>query len=88
VAVTADQDESLTVRGRVVQGTAEGAAIPADLALELLVLDSAGNLAAQYDGVTGAEGAYEFTQVARAAGDVYLIRVVTRAYPGRADQRD
>jgi len=69
------QDNVLTVRGRVVQGTTNGETIPAGLAIDLLVLNSAGSLVGQYSAVTSEGGAYEVNQVARAAGNIYLIRV-------------
>jgi hypothetical protein len=68
-------EEVLTVTGRLVQGTAGGAAIPPGLAVELYALDAHGNLAGTYDTVSTEENTFTFENVARAAGNMYLIQV-------------
>jgi hypothetical protein len=68
-------EEVLTVTGRLVQGTAGGAAIPPGLAVELYVLDAHGNLAGVYDTLSTEENTFMFENVARAAGNMYLIQV-------------
>ena len=75
VAPPLSQDGTLTVRGRLVQGTAGGEAIPAGLAMQLFVLDAHGNLAGVYDTTSSEDSSYAFENVPRSAGDVYLIQV-------------
>jgi mono/diheme cytochrome c family protein len=66
---------TLTVRGHLIRGTANGAPIPPGLAMQLYALDVNGNLIGVYETTSDADGGYEFQNVARAAGDVYLVQV-------------
>jgi len=75
VLPTLDQEATLTVRGRLVQGTAGGEAIPAGLPMQLYALDVHGNLAGVYQGESGEGGAFTFENVARAVGNIYLVQV-------------
>lgn len=70
-----EQEEMLVVRGRLVQGTAGGEAIPAGLPMQLYVLDVHGNLAGIYEAQSGENGTFRFENVARAPGNIYLIQV-------------
>lgn len=76
-----EQDETLVVRGRVVQGTAGGEAIPAGLPMQLYVLDVHGNLAGTYEAQSGEGGAFLFENVARAPGNIYLVQVTYDGIP-------
>ncbi len=75
VAPPLSQEGTLTIRGRLVQGTAGGDAIPAGLAMQLFVLDAHGNMAGVYDTTSSEDSSYAFDNVPRSAGDVYLIQV-------------
>jgi mono/diheme cytochrome c family protein len=66
---------TLTVRGRLIRGTANGAPIPPGLAMQLYALDVNGNLIGAYETTSNEDGTYEFPDVTRAAGDVYLVQV-------------
>jgi cytochrome c5 len=70
-----EQEESLVVRGRLIQGTAGGETLPAGLPMQLYVLDVHGNLAGTYETQSGEGGAFVFENVARAPGNVYLVQV-------------
>jgi len=70
-----EQDETLVVRGRLVQGTAGGEALPVGLPMQLYVLDVHGNLAGTYETQSGEAGAFVFENVARAPGNIYLVQV-------------
>ncbi len=70
-----DQEETLTVQGRLMQGTAGGEAIPAGLPMQLYALDVHGNMAGVYEGESGEGGTFTFENVARAVGNMYLIQV-------------
>ncbi len=70
-----EQEATLTVRGRLVQGTTGGETLPAGLPMQLYALDVHGNLAGVYQGESGEDGAYEFEAVARAMGNIYLVQV-------------
>jgi len=70
-----DQEETLTVRGRLVQGTAGGEAISAGLPMQLYALDVHGNMAGVYEGESGDGGVFTFEKVARAVGNMYLVQV-------------
>ncbi len=70
-----EQADTLTVRGRLVQGTANGETIPAGLPMQLYALDVHGNLVGTYDTSSTENGTYAFENVARAAGNVYLVQV-------------
>jgi len=70
-----EQDETLVVRGRLVQGTAGGEALPVGLPMQLYVLDVHGNLAGTYETQSGEAGAFIFENVARAPGNIYLVQV-------------
>jgi mono/diheme cytochrome c family protein len=70
-----EQEATLVVRGRLVQGTAGGEVIPAGLPMQLYALDVHGNLAGVYQGESGEGGAYLFEGVARAMGNIYLVQV-------------
>lgn len=70
-----DQEETLTVQGRLMQGTAGGEAIPAGLPMQLYALDVHGNLAGVYESESGEGGAFTFENVARAVGNIYLVQV-------------
>jgi len=65
-AASLEQDETLVVRGHLVQGTADGEVIPAGLPMQLYVLDVHGNLAGIYETESAEGGAYIFEDVARA----------------------
>jgi mono/diheme cytochrome c family protein len=67
--------ETLTVQGKLLQGTTDGAPIPAGLLVELYALDAQGNLSGAYDTTSGDGGAFSFPNVTRAANDMYLIQV-------------
>ena len=67
--------ETLTVQGQLLQGTTDGALIPAGLLVELYALDADGNLTGAYDTNSAADGTFSFANVTRAANDVYLIQV-------------
>jgi mono/diheme cytochrome c family protein len=66
---------TLTVRGRLLQGTVDGAPIPPGLAMQLYALDVNGNLVDAYETTSNDDGTYEFPNVTRAPGDVYLVQV-------------
>ena len=70
-----EQADTLTVRGRLVQGSANGEAISAGLPMQLYVLDVHGNLVGTYDTMSTENGTYVFESVARAAGNIYLVQV-------------
>ncbi len=70
-----EQEETLIVRGRLMQGTAGGEEIPAGLPMQLYVLDVHGNLAGVYEAQSGEAGAFIFENIARAPGNLYLIQV-------------
>ncbi len=74
-AASLEQDETLVVRGHLVQGTADGEVIPAGLPMQLYVLDVHGNLAGIYETESAEGGAYIFEDVARALGNIYLVQV-------------
>jgi cytochrome c5 len=80
-AAAISQEEVLTVSGQLVQGTTSGEAIPAGLEMELYVLDVHGELAGQYSTVSLEDGSYRFSNVARAAGNVYLVQVTYDGIP-------
>jgi mono/diheme cytochrome c family protein len=67
--------ETLSVRGRLVAGTANGEPIPDGLDVLLFVLDRTGELIDSYETVSGENGVYVFEEVARAPGNIYLIQV-------------
>jgi hypothetical protein len=67
--------ETLTVQGKLLQGTTDGAPILAGLLVELYALDAQGNLSGAYDTTSGDGGAFSFPNVTRAANDMYLIQV-------------
>jgi mono/diheme cytochrome c family protein len=71
---TLNTGETTTVRGRLIQGTEDGQPIPSDLPMELYVLDAHNAMAGIYDTTSAADGTFEFVDVARAAGNVYLIQ--------------
>jgi mono/diheme cytochrome c family protein len=71
----ASSGDTLTVEGKLVQGTADGAPIPAGQLVELYALDAQGNLAGAYDANSSADGTFSIPNVTRAAGDMYLIQV-------------
>jgi len=66
---------TLTVRGRLIQGTVDGAPIPPGLAMQLYALDVNGNLVDAYETTSNDDGTYEFPNVTRAPGDGYLVKV-------------
>jgi mono/diheme cytochrome c family protein len=66
---------TLTVRGRLIRGTVDGAPIPPGLAMQLYALDVNGNLIGVYETTSNDDGSYQFQNVTRAAGDVYLVQV-------------
>ncbi|MEW6580165.1 MAG: cytochrome c [Chloroflexota bacterium] len=72
---TLDQEETLTVKGRLLQGTAGGETIPAGLPMQLYALDVHGNLAGVYQSESAEGGAFTFEKVARAVGNIYLVQV-------------
>ena len=74
-AAALEQDETLVVRGQLVQGTADGETIPAGLPMQLYVLDVHGNLVDVYETESEEGGAYRFENVARAIGNIYLVQV-------------
>ncbi len=67
--------ETLTVQGKLLQGTTDGEPIPPGLLIELYALDAQGNLAGSYNTTSGDGGAFSIPNVTRAAGDMYLIQV-------------
>ncbi|MBN1200957.1 MAG: hypothetical protein JXJ20_03785 [Anaerolineae bacterium] len=86
---------TLTVRGRLIQGTGDGDPIPAGLAVELLVLDAQGEIAGEYEALTGAGGAFVFEDVVRAPEYAYFVHIgyagVTQGAqiaPIRGDEED
>ncbi|MEB2286855.1 MAG: cytochrome c [Anaerolineae bacterium] len=72
---TLEQEATLTVQGRLVQGTAGGEVIPAGLPMQLYALDVHGNLAGIYESESAEGGAFTFEDVARAVGNIYLVQV-------------
>ncbi|MCZ7541484.1 MAG: cytochrome c [Anaerolineae bacterium] len=72
---TLEQEATLTVRGRLVQGTAGGEVIPVGLPMQLYALDVHGNLAGVYESESAEDGAFTFENVARAVGNMYLVQV-------------
>jgi mono/diheme cytochrome c family protein len=73
VAGVIDTGETLTVRGRLLQGTADGDPIPPNLPLELRVFDAHSNQVGVYDTTTADDNSFEFDDVPRAAGHMYAI---------------
>jgi mono/diheme cytochrome c family protein len=71
----ASSGDTLTVQGRLLQGTADGPSIPAGLVVELYALDAQGNLAGAYNATSDEDGAFSVPNVTRTAGDMYLIQV-------------
>lgn len=67
-------EETLTVRGRLVQGTIGGDPLPGDLPLDLYVLDSHGELVDIYETTSTDDHTFEFTDVARGRGYIYLVQ--------------
>lgn len=65
---------TLTVRGRIIQGTEGGASIPPDLPVEVYALDPHGAVVGIYEAACDAEGTYEIRDVARGEGFLYLVR--------------
>ena len=65
---------TLTVRGKLIQGTDSGATIPPAQPVELYALDPSGTVVGIYDATCSDDGSYEFTDVARGVGFLYLVR--------------
>lgn len=65
---------TLTVRGKLIQGTGGGATIPPQQPVELYALDPNGTVVGIYDATCDGDGAYEFAEVARGEGFLYLVR--------------
>lgn len=74
VAEESAPEETLTVRGRLVQGTAGGDPIPGDLPLDLYALDPHGALIDIYETTSADDGTFEFANVARGRGYIYLVQ--------------
>ena len=72
--VAVSTGEVLTVRGKLVQGTAGGEVIPPDLDVQLYVLDEQGNLAGTFDTSSAEDNSYTFENIPRAQGYMYLIQ--------------
>jgi mono/diheme cytochrome c family protein len=72
---------TLTVQGKLVQGTTDGSPIPAGQLVELYALDAQGNLAGAYDTNSLDDGSFSIPNVARAPGDMYLIQVTYDEVP-------
>ncbi len=67
--------ETLTIRGRLIQGTSGGEQIPGGLTIELYALDMHGQLAGSYQTESAEDGTYVFENVARGASSSYLLSV-------------
>lgn len=70
-----DQENVLTVTGRLVQGTSNGEPVPAGLGLDLYALDANGSLIGVYQTTSGENAVYTFEDVPRAAGNIYLVQI-------------
>jgi mono/diheme cytochrome c family protein len=64
---------TLTVRGKLIQGTDGGDAIPADQPVELYAVDPHGTIVGIYDTACDGDGAYTFEDVASGEGFLYLV---------------
>jgi len=67
--------ETLTVSGRLLQGTSGGETIPGGLPVELYALDMHGQIAGTYQTESAGDGSYVFENVARGAASSYLLSV-------------
>jgi mono/diheme cytochrome c family protein len=65
--------ETMTVRGRLVSGTAEGKAIPADVPVELLLVDESAVLLDRYSTATNEDNSFVFDNVVREPTAVYAL---------------
>ncbi|MBL8164799.1 MAG: hypothetical protein JNJ61_22630 [Anaerolineae bacterium] len=66
-----------TVSGQITQGTAGGAAVPANMEVTLLLLN-AGVVEAEYSAQAGADGRFNFRDVPLAAGVTYIANTIYR----------
>lgn len=67
--------ETMTVRGRLVNGTADGKAIPADIPVELLLVDESAALLDRYTTATDADNTFVFDNVVRNSTVAYAMVV-------------
>ncbi len=68
-------DGTVTVRGTVELGTADGDPLPPELPVHLYAVDPHGNVAAELETTTAEDNSFEFTDVPRATGMAYFIQV-------------
>ena len=73
-AEDAAPEETLTVRGRLVKGTIDGDSLPGGLPLDLYALDPHGELIDIYETTSTDDNTFEFTNVARGTGYIYLVQ--------------
>ena len=72
--VAAPEQETLTVRGQFVQGTADGEPLAGDLPVEMYALDVHGQPIGLYNTVSQDDGSFVFEDVPRAIGNMYFVR--------------
>jgi hypothetical protein len=72
---TLAQTAALEIKGRLVQGTADGPPLPPGLTVTLYALDSDGGIIATATTTSDAENVFQFDEVARAPGNTYIFSV-------------
>lgn len=68
-------NETLTIRGRLLQGTEDADPLPSGIAVNLVVLDETQSLIGEQQVLTGDDNTYAFEFVPRGEGYTYLLNV-------------